>query len=663
MDLLPQILLMLGLAVVATVVLHRLHVPSTIGYLLVGVLLGPGTIGPVIDRDDIEALAEFGIVFLLFTIGLSFSLPELRSLRRQVPLLGTGQVVLSTAVVMGIAWLGGLGPAAAFVVGAVFAQSSTTIISRQLTEQGEENSRPGRLGVAMSVFQDVTAVPFLVIIPVLGTTTGAVALGAELGTALGLAALAVLVVFVLGRRLLGPLFRFVARRHSAELFTLTVLLVVLASAWTTSALGLSLAFGAFLAGMTLGETEFRHQVESSIRPFRDVLLGLFFIAIGMLFDPSVFPGIWHWALLGAVGLVAVKVVLVAVLAHAFGLDRQAAARTGLLLGVGGEFGLALLAIALTSGAIDSTLNQVGLTAVLLSMVMGTFLIRFNRPLASMITGATPRTRRDRDEGELSLPAPVDLSGHVVVCGFGRIGQGVVGFLRAEGQPYVAVDLDAERVRVARAAGEPVFFADAGQPDVLDALGVARARLVVVAHDDVSSALTLLAHLRTVRPDLPVMVRTRDETHVQALRAAGAFEVVPETLEAGLAMASQVLVQLDVPVARVVRHVQEQRTGRYRLVRELFPGEGLTEDRELPGGARLRPLTVSAVAGGVGLSIADVEQVGVTVAALLRAGERLVNPGEAARLHADDVLVLHGDVDALHRAEALIKDGRQDPRPG
>ena len=653
MEPLPQIILLLGLAVAVVLVLQRMQVPSTIGYLLVGVILGPGTVGPVVDRAQIESAAEFGIVFLLFTIGLSFSLPELRGMRRQLPLLGTGQVVLTTAVVGVLAWLAGLAPAAAFVVGAVFAQSSTTIIGKQLTEQGEENSRSGRLGLAMSVFQDVTAVPFVVIIPVLGVTASAGVLAGELGISAAKAALAVLVVFVLGRRLLRPLFYLVSRRRSAEMFTLTVLFVVLVAAWITNSFGLSLAFGAFLAGMTLGETEFRHSVEATIRPFRDVLLGLFFVAIGMLFDPATFPSIWVQAILGALVLVAVKAIIVAVLAHASGLDRFAAARTGLVLSVGGEFGLALLAIALTAGTIDSEIGQTALTSVLLSMLVGTFLIRHNRSIARLIARVTPSTGKDRDDGSLLLSSPVEMVDHVVVCGYGRIGQSVAHFLEAEDITYVAVDLDAARVRGARAAGEPVYYGDAGERDLLDALGVGRARLVVVAHDDVSSALKVLAHLGQSRPTLPVMVRTRDEVHVAELQAAGAFEVVPETLEAGLAMASQALLLLDIPPSRVVRRVQQERDSHYRLMREFFRGEDVTRPDRLPDDQRIRSIAVPPRSRVIGLPVGNLEAEGITVAALLREGQRIPAPAPDYVLAEGDVVVLHGSEEALTRIERAV----------
>jgi monovalent cation:H+ antiporter-2, CPA2 family len=578
MDTFAQVLLLLGIAVSIVVLFNRLHIPSSLGYLLVGVLLGPFTGGLVVDIPQIPTIAEFGIVFLLFTIGLNFSLPQIYALRNQVLALGTGQVVLTTAVVGFAAWLAGLNPAAAFVIGAVFAQSSTTIIGKQLTEQGEENSRHGKLGLAMSVFQDVTAVPFVVIIPVLGMSVGADVLAGALGLALAKALLAFALIFVIGRRLLKPAFHFVAERRSAEIFTLTVLLVALLSAWVTNSLGLSLAFGAFLAGMILGETEFRHQVESTVRPFRDILLGLFFVGIGMLFDPWAMLSIWHWAIVGALILLVSKACLVAAMVKRTNVDSLVAWRTGLILAVGGEFGFALLAIALAAGVLDARLGQIALSSVLISMIVGPFVIRYSGAIAGLLA-KKPQAAGTESIG--AVPEAVTashLEEHVIICGYGRIGQSVAHLLEEEGISYIALDLDLERVSKAHAAGEPVYYGDATNRDILELLGLERASLVVITYNEVAPALKILEYLRYAYPGLPVLVRSRDETDVKALQEAGATEVVPETLEAGLMIAAQSLILLEVPAARVAQRIQEQRASKYRLIQESYLGQSKTTEK-------------------------------------------------------------------------------------
>jgi monovalent cation:H+ antiporter-2, CPA2 family len=562
MEHLAQILLLLGVAVAVVVTFQRMRIPTSLGYLLVGLILGPHTAGPTVYVPEFEALAEFGVVFLLFTIGLNFSLPELHALRHQVLWLGTGQVALTTAAVAAALWLAGLPAAAAFVIGAVFAQSSTTIIGSLLTEQGEENSRHGRVGLAMSVFQDVTAVPFLVVIPVLGLAVGAEALAGTLGWAVAKAFLAFALVFVIGRWLLRPLFHLVAARRSAEVFTLAVLLVALLAAWATSHFGLSLAFGGFLAGMMLGETEFRHQVESSIRPFRDVLLGLFFVGIGMRFDPAAVPPIWHWAVLGAILILASKTLIVAAMLRVTAVEARVAWRIGLLLSVGGEFGFALLAIALDSGVVDMRLGQIALTAVLFSMIAGAVLIRFNGAIAARLVGTRPG-------GAPSLPEALSEAPErqVVIGGYGRVGHTVAVLLKASGVAFVAFDTDPKRVAQGRADGHPVLYGDIADPELLGAVQVERASLVVITVDCPATALRAVSYLRSRCPQVPIVARARDLEESSRLLDAGATHSYPEAIEASLRLGVTALRILRVPADDIDLVVQEVRDWDYRPVLE------------------------------------------------------------------------------------------------
>jgi len=561
MENLSQILLLLALAIAVVVTFQRLHVPTSLGYLLVGVIVGPYTLGPTVAIPEFETLAEFGIVFLLFTIGLNFSLPQLQVLRHQVLGLGTGQVVFTTLLVGVIVWLAGLPVAVAFVFGAVFAQSSTTIIASLLNERGEENTRHGRLGLAMSVFQDVTAVPFLVIIPVLGTAVAAGVLVEALGWALTKAVFAVALVFFAGRWLLRPLFHLISERRSLETFTLAVLLVTLLAAWTTSSLGLSLAFGGFIAGMMLGETEFRHQVEASIRPFRDVLLGLFFIGIGMRFDPTAIPPIWHLTLLGALLILLSKTLIVTSMVRKTGVDAQVAWRTGLLLSVGGEFGLALIAIALDSNVLDTEMGQIAITSVLLSMVAGAVLIRFNGAIASMFVSLPSVKTPDSPE------LPETLEYQVVIGGYGRVGHTIAVLLHSSGIPFVAFDTDPERVVQGRKDGHPVYYGDISDPGLLAAIHVESASLIVLTTDGISSALRALSYLSRTCPQVPVVARARDlETSAQLFKA-GAVHAFPETIEASLRLGTTALQILQVPSADIDRVIQGVRDWGYKPVLE------------------------------------------------------------------------------------------------
>ncbi|MGF1615486.1 MAG: cation:proton antiporter [Gammaproteobacteria bacterium] len=562
MENLAQVLLLLGVAVAVVVAFQRLHVPTSLGYLLVGLILGPYTMGPTVYVPEFKTLAEFGVVFLLFTIGLNFSLPQLHALRHRVLGLGTGQVAFTTAVVAAALWLAGLPAAAAFVIGAVFAQSSTTLISKQLAEQGEENSHHGRFGLAMSVFQDVTAVPFLVIIPVLGLSARADVLAGTLGWAITKAVLAFALVFFVGRWLLRPIFHLVAERRSAEVFTLAVLLVALLAAWTTNSLGLSLAFGGFLAGMMLGETEFRHQVESSIRPFRDVLLGLFFVGIGMRIDPIAIPPIWHWALLGALLILLSKTLIVAAMVRHVGTDALVAWRTGLLLAVGGEFGFALIAIALDSDVIDVQLGQIAMTSVLLSMIAGALLIRFNRAIATWLVGAQPCVAQDTSHKLSDLPEQP-----VLIGGYGRVGHTIAVLLQASGVPFVAFDTDPKRVAQARADGYEVMYGDISDPELLAAVHVEQASLVVITVDQSTTALRAVSYLRNTCPHVPIIARAWDLEASSRLLEAGATHAYPEAIEASLRLGATALQMLRISTDDIDLIIQGVRDWDYRPVLE------------------------------------------------------------------------------------------------
>jgi len=561
MEQLTQVLLLLAVTIAIVVAFQRMHIPTSLGYLLVGIILGPHTLGPTVAVPEFQTLAEFGVVFLLFTIGLNFSLPQLQALRHQVLGLGTAQVILTTLLIGIIAWLAGLPATAAFVVGAVFAQSSTIVIASLLKEQGEENTQHGRLGVAMSVFQDVTAVPFLVIIPVLGASLAADVLAGSLAWALAKAVFAFVLVLIAGRWLLRPLFHMVSEHRNLEVFTLAVLLVVLLAAWTTNSLGLSLAFGGFLAGMMLGETEFRHQVESSIRPFRDVLLGLFFIGIGMLIDPVAIVPILHWSLLGASLILASKILIVAAMVRRVCVDTKVAWRTGLLLGVGGEFGLALVAIALDAVVIESQLGQILITSVLTSMIVGAALIRFNGPIAARITG--------KRLGEApGAPQPQDIpEKQVVIGGYGRVGHTIAALLHSRAIPFVAVDADLARVKQGRAEGHPVSYGDISDPELLSVLHVERASLVVITVDNSSKALDAISYLNRTCPQVPIIARARDLKMRKRLLDAGASHVYPEALEASLLLGETALEILGIPGEEIHQLIRDVRDAGYKPILE------------------------------------------------------------------------------------------------
>lgn len=663
--LLMQLLLLLGLTLPVVLLFQRLNIPPVLAYLLVGVLLGPHTGGFRVDAEYIPAIAEFGIVFLLFTIGLSFPASHIYAQRHQILGLGTSQVVLTTLVVWLVLWLAGVDGAVAFVLGAVFAQSSTTVIARQLEEQGEAQSRHGRTGITMSVFQDITAVPFIIIIPVLGMPDASpLGISSALGFALIKAAIAFVLVFIGGRYLLTPLFRLVTARRSAETFTITVLFVSLFSAWLTNAFGLSMAFGAFLAGMMLAETQFRFQVDSTIRPFRDVLLGLFFVSIGMLFDFSTLPQIWPQVLVGTFLLITVKWVLVTGLVHIARYSWETAFRTGIMLSVGGEFGFALIAIAVSGEIINDEAAQIALTSVLLAMIVGAFLIKYNYRITSTIfrssTGKSTALNAENKDIREQVP---DEGGHVVICGFGRIGHIVAQFFREDEIRYVATDLDPFGVQDARAEGHPVYYGDSADPQVLEAIGVEKAALIILCIDDMVAARQTLSHIRRLNTVSPVLVRTADDLASKELIAAGATEVIPETLETGMMLVTHALRSLNLPLRKVARYIEQQRTSQFHMLREMFRDDpALHPAGSHPG--NLHPVTVNAGAEAEARTLAVVSAMaqGVTVVAILRDDVKLISPTADEMVRAGDVLVLYGGLEDVKAAEGILSQKRAETEP-
>lgn len=645
------IVVLLVVAVVIVAGFRRLRLPPILGYLLVGVLVGPHGWGWISDTDDTHFLAEFGVVFLLFTIGLEFSLPQLVAMKKEVLGLGSAQVLVTTIVAGLLAWMFGVSWQGALVVGGVLAMSSTAIVTKQLTEQLELNSRHGRLSVGILLFQDLAVVPFLVVIPALaGHTENSLAL--DLTLALIKGGLVLFAMLLFGTMLLRPLFYEITSSHSAELFTLTVLLFTLGAAWLTDIAGLSLALGAFLAGMMLGETEFRHQVEADIRPFRDVLLGLFFITIGMLLDVHTLPGILHWVIILVIGLVVMKTLLIMGLSMAAGAEQGVALRTGLVLAQGGEFGFALLALALSGGLMTAESSQIVLAALVISMALSPAVIRYNGEFAKRFCARSYGGSRERVQQEV-VESAMDLDQHVMICGYGRIGQNVARFVEKEGFDYIALDLDPVRVKEARAAGQRVNYGDSTHAEILDAAGLRRARVLVLSFDDLRATLKILPQVRRIRPDIPILVRTRDDTNLERLQKAGATEVVPETLEASLMLVSHLLLLLDVPVRRVVRHVQDIRANRYQMLRQFFHGQEPEAEASREG---LHTVVLPKGAYAVGRTLGELTLNGVTVTAIRRDGRRGPKPSAELRIHEGDIVVMYGTPERLEHAEAVLLSG-------
>jgi CPA2 family monovalent cation:H+ antiporter-2 len=648
---LQTVLILLACGVAAVVICRSLRLPAMIGYLVTGLALGPHALGLVSsEREETRLLAEIGVVFLMFSIGLEFSLARLMAMRRVVFGLGLTQVVATVAAVMALAAILGWGWQSGLALGGIVAMSSTAIVSKLLAERLELDSAHGRQVIGVLLLQDLAVVPLIILIPALGRP--AEELGTAVVIALGKAVVALAVVILAGPRLMRGWLGVVARRRSHELFVLNVLLVILLMAYLTALAGLSMVLGAFLAGMLISETEYRFQIEQDIKPFRDVLLGLFFVTVGMMLDLRLVLAQPAAVIALFVALVVGKFALISALSRAFGAAPGSALRVGLALAQGGEFGFVLLALAGAADIGPDPFRQFLLAAMILSMLATPFLIQASERIV---------LRLSRSEWMLRSLAlhrvaveSLEAERHVIILGYGRNGQRLARLLGAEAVPYVALDLDPERVREAAAAGDTVVFADSARREALVAAGIARAAAVVVTFADPNAALRVLQNVHELNSRVPVVVRARDENDIERLMAAGATEVVPEAFESGVMLASHTLVWLGLPLSRVMRRVAQVREEHYELLRGLFRGEG---DTDTAVSARLHSVILDPQAYAVGKALAQMELESVQVRAVKRAGVRKrLEPADAGALQAGDVIVLLGLPQALAAAEDRLRRG-------
>ncbi len=661
---LELVLLYLVAAVAGVVACRSLRLPPMLGYLAVGVLIGPNALALAGESEGMTYLAEFGVVFLMFVIGLEFNLPKLRSMRHLVFGLGLAQVLLTiggavaghlllrwllagTSTPWQLSWQGAL------VLGGAMAMSSTAIVVKMMADRLELEAEHGRRVMGVLLFQDLAVVPLLVVIPALDSS------GADMITSLGWAAVKAVgllaVLLVGGQKAMRWWLTLVARRRSEELFVLNLLLVTLGLAWLTEEAGLSLALGAFVAGMLVAETEFKHQVETDIRPFHDVLLGLFFITIGMKLDWRPVLDLWFLVLLLTLLPVLAKFILVAGLARIVGAEPGVALRTGLYLAQAGEFGFVLLTLGAEQRLIEPQWLSPVLASMVLSMLATPFMILYSDRVV-MRLASSDWLMQSVAMTSIAKRA-INTEAHVIIAGYGRSGQNLARLLEREGIAYIALDLDPDRVRHAAAAGQSVVFGDATRLQSMLSAGLTRASAVVVTYRDTPSALKILALVQARAPQVPVIVRTIDDTDLETLQAAGATEVVPEAIEGSLMLASHALALVGVPMRRVIRVVQDQRDARYRLLRGYFHGADDDTADDLQQ-ARLHSVTLPPGVGCLGQPLGEqtLDQLGVGVAAVRRASGQVDQPDAHLVLGAGDTLVLSGLPEALAVAEARLLQG-------
>lgn len=561
-----NLLIIFTASLVVIALFQRLRLPPVLGYLCVGLMIGPTAFNWVNESEELPDLAELGVVFLLFSLGLEFSLSKMLALRQVVFGLGSLQVLVSGVALGVLLMLFGMPTTPALLLGAGLALSSTAIVSKELSSLGELFSRHGQNAIAVLLFQDVVAVLLLTLVPVFAGNSDQVWYWA-LPLTLGKTIVLFVGLLLVSRWFLPRLFHEVAASRSAELFVLLALVIVLLTAWLTHLLGLSPALGAFLAGMLLGESHYRHQIEADIRPFRDILLGVFFVSIGMLIDLRLFASHGLLILGLTLGLLLIKGTVVALLVKWRGSDVETAWRSGLALAQGGEFCFALMTQMQQNKLMPADFGGLLLAATFCSMLVTPLLLRAAPHIATRLH------HKPNEEAELEKISALNagLHNHVVICGYGRVGQSIGRVLRNVDQPYIALDTDPVRVQEAAVNENCVHYGDSRRGELLVAIGLERARLLVIAVDQTDIALLILKEARRFNPSVSILVRTRDDSQLAELKAAGASEVVPELLESSLMLVSHALIMLGIPGQQVRDRVDQVRRDRYRLLHGFYPG--------------------------------------------------------------------------------------------
>ena len=648
---LTDILTLLSAAVIGVLCFRLLRLPPVLGYLAVGALIGPHGFAWFVDAAEIRFIAELGVMFLMFMLGLEFSWPTLWRARGAVLGIGGGQVVV-TALIGGLtAYALGLSIETSVIVGGAVAMSSTAILLKQMTDQGELNTRHGRMVVGVLLFQDLATLPFLVALPVLATAQQGLTLALLFALAKATAVFAIMVV--VGRQLTSPIMHWIASSRSTEIFLLTSLLLILAAAAVADVAGLSVPLGAFLAGMVIGETPFRHQIQADIRPFQDVLLGLFFVTIGMQLDVRIVIGEWPIIFATVAAIVLIKPLIVLAVGFVARHNMAIVLRSGIALAHVGEFGLLLVSLGMREQVIKLETGQILLTAMVLSMVLAPFFVRWNYKFVRSLNLFRYREDLAAQEQQMAEAAQ-SLSQHVILCGFGRVGQTMARFLELEGLPYVALDLDAERIAQARASSKPVLYGDAGRFSLLEAAGVHRAQALVISFDELEMSIKIMQQVRQHCIDLPILVRIMDVADFDLLREAGATEVLPEALEASIFMGAQLLLLMGVPHSRVEEHMESVRGGEYRILLGLFRNEKAAEHSV----EELQMVKLSRNMHGLGQTLAELglRELGVEVVALRRGGIRIPRPPQEVSLRLGDILILSGRAADMADARHVLSYG-------
>jgi monovalent cation:H+ antiporter-2, CPA2 family len=666
---LELVLLLLAASVLAVVALSAFKLPPLVAYLGVGILVGPHAINLTGVSGTTTLLGELGVVFLMFTLGLEFNLAKLKTLSKHVFGLGLAQVTTTVAAAVALALVGSKFGAAlgltsdipgfdqidwrlGVVLGGAFAMSSTALVVKLLAEKHELDSEHGKRVFSVLLMQDLAVIPLLILVPAMATSGSSNQWLQDLLMA-GVKAVVLLIVLLrFGPWFMGKWFRTVARLKSHELFTLNVLLSSLFFAWLTKKFGLSMELGAFVAGMLIAETDFKDQVEEDIKPFRDLLLGLFFVTIGMQLNFAVVLDVWPMVLLFACGPLLLKFALVAGLTRLLGGTTGTAIRTGIWLAQAGEFGFVIISQAVLTKLLPEALAQPIIAAMLISLLISPLLILKANWLALRVSGQEWMLRSLQLQQVASQS--IKRQNHIIICGYGRSGQGLGHLLEAEKVPYVALDLDPDRVADAAKAGEPVVYGDSSRRETLLAAGLHRARALAITFDDEKQALKLVKVVRELAPKIHLLVRCGAEADIALLKSAGASEVVPEIAEGSLMLAANILSVAGVSAQKVQERIQFVRDSRYASLRGVFLGADDKEHETISmSRAQLHTVLVGANSFARGLTINALDLAGTKIAVLVRNRQRIVEPAGTERLQEGDAIVLEGTHEQVHAAELKL----------
>ncbi|GLP96704.1 monovalent cation:proton antiporter family protein [Paraferrimonas sedimenticola] len=642
-----QLLLMLVVAIVAIAVFKRLGLPPILAYLATGVIAGPMGFH-WFTQQQMHSVAELGIVLLMFSLGLEFSWPRLWAMRKTVFGVGSFQVAITAGIASALSLFLGFDGPASVVIGGAIALSSTAIVLQMLNDQGWLNKRHGEMSVSILLFQDIAVVPLLILIPLLSPNAGDFAFGPAMVSVLQGSA-AMVIILLVGKKLLPLLFDEVARARTNELFVLSTLVVAILTGVLTHWLGLSMALGAFVAGMLLGESQYKAQLEADIRPFRDLLMGLFFMSIGMLLDLSI---VWQnlgYILLALVLVLLLKALIVLALFKLAGESWQDSLSAAFCLAQVGEFSFVVIALAVKDDLLSDEFSTALVAIAVLSMALSPWLVRNSVWLAKQILGKTNRKYDTHDDFDhVAL-----MNKHVVICGYGRVGQVIARFLRTEAVDYVALDLDPIRVRETRAGGEKVIYGDATKRAMLKRAGIQQARMMVVTFTDSKGVEDLMGLARSIAPDLHIMVRTRDDENMDLLNERGADQVVPETLEGSLMLVSQVLHQCGVPITRILKRLERERRAHYRHLHGFFSGDAmdLTLDH-------MHAIAITSGSEAVGKTLAELEleRFRVEVRGVRRGRQEHEDVDKEWQCQIGDILLLVGKPRRVERAEKFVHLG-------